>query len=504
MLYDALTSRLHFAPDYVWTALFVAWIIGSTLFLLLRRRRPATTLAWIFAFWALPIVSGLVYFLFGPRRLDSQSGLRQRARRLSATVAPRPAEALPEEFLAATTFADVARVSRALGDVDPEPRRASSFAIYRDGEEAYPEIERAFREARKTINLQYYIWQPDKIGTHFRDLLAQRARDGIEVRLVVDTLGAKNCAGDFWNPMIDAGAEVRKFNPPHPLKPQPGKTNFRTHKKIAVIDGTIAFTGGINVNDEDTAHGGRPWRDTHVRLEGAPSLDLQTIFLDDWLYGLPVKASARRPKGPGELAGEGGGPSLPEGVEDWFPEFEEGQGPWVQVVDSGPDESSHDIHMLMFTAITLARKRVWITTPYFVPDDSILTALTCAASRGVDVRLLLPAEGDSKVVEAAAETFTREIAERGARVWRYDPVMNHSKTMVVDDGLALVGTANMDNRSFRLNFELMLAIFDEGVTADLAALFEQDLEQSHRFEARDPGVRQRLIENAARILAPFL
>ena len=506
MLYDALTRRADFAPDALWTILYALWLVASTVFLLHRRQRPSTTLAWLLAAWTLPLLSALGYFLFGPRRLDAESGLRQKARRRAAEAAPPSSEELPAAFVDEQPQSELARVARSFGDRDPEPRRAAAFELFEDGEGAYPAIERAIGEARETIHLEYYIWQPDRIGTRLRDLLIERARAGVTVRLVVDALGAKNCRGGFWQPLIDAGAAVRKFNPPHPLKPQPGKINFRTHRKIVVVDGQVAFTGGVNVNDEDTAHDGLPWRDTHVRLEGRPALDLQAVFLDDWLYGLPVEARGRRPKGPGELAGEGDGPPLPEDIERWFPDLPEGDGPWVQTVDSGPDEQSYDIQLLMFTAIASARRRVWITTPYFVPDEAVLTALTSAAARDVDVRLLLPQDSDSRLVEAAAATYTREVAERGAKVWRYQPVMNHSKAMIVDDGFALLGTANMDNRSFRLNFEIALAVFDERVTGEVAAMFEEDLSRSRAVgpDEEAPGFVQRMTENAARLLSPLL
>lgn len=506
MLYDALTRRADFLPDGAWTLVYALWVVGSAVFVLHRRQRPSTALAWLLAFWTVPLLAAFGYFLLGPRKLDKQSGLRQKARRRAAEVVPPASERLPPSFLESSPLASLAHVARSLGDRDPEPRRAAAFALYRDGEGAYPAIEAAIDAARETIHLEYYIWQPDGIGTRLRDRLAERAREGIEVRLVVDALGAKNCAGTFWTPLLEAGGEVRKFNPPHPLKPQPGKTNFRTHRKIVVVDGRIAFTGGVNVDDAETAHNGPPWRDTHVRLEGAPATGLQAIFLEDWLYALPVAADGRRKKGPGHLAGEGEGPPLPAGVERWFPEHSEANGPWVQVIDSGPDEASYDIHLLLFTAIASARERVWITTPYLVPDEPILTALASAAARGVDVRVLLPAEGDSRLVEAAAATYTHEIAGRGARVYRYLPVMNHSKSMVVDDAFSVVGTANLDNRSFRLNFELVLAVFDEGVTAELARMFEEDLAESRPFDPDDesPGFVQRLTENAARLLSPLL
>jgi len=345
---------------------------------------------------------------------------------------------------------------------------------------------------------------------------ACRKLTGVTVRIVVDALGSKDCGSSFWKPVVDAGGNVRQFNPPYPFKPQPGKLNFRTHRKIVIVDGHRAFTGGINISDHnDTATGHddkRAWRNTHLEIVGAPVRDLQAIFLEDWLYGLPIDAvevgkrdaRTRRPNNDEE-------PELPSDIDRWFPELsgsesEHDDGPWVQIIDSGPDEADDDIHLLYFSAISCARERLWITTPYFIPDAPIQTALESAVARGVDVRLIIPANSDSKIVEAAAKTFSTDVVRKGARIWRYGPRMNHSKTMIVDDGLAIVGTANMDNRSFRLNFEVVAAIYDRQITARVADIFERDLADSTPYEpeGEDAGFVQRVITNTARLLAPLL
>ena len=205
------------------------------------------------------------------------------------------------------------------------------------------------------------------------------------------------------------------------------------------------------------------------------------------------------------LSGEG--PELPDDLEAWFPALDEpASGPWVQVVDSGPDEEVADIRNLYFAAINEARRRLWITTPYFVPDEPMLTALRTAAARGVDVRVILPEENDSMLVKAAARIYSETIAEAGAEVFMFQRLMNHSKTMVVDDTFAIVGTANMDNRSFQLNFEVVAAVWDEDTNRRLATFFENDLARSVRFdpEREDIGVVERLWSNTARLLSPLL
>jgi len=510
MLFDPLTRQIDFVPGWSWPVLHVAWIVGGTIFLLLHERRPVTTIAWLLAFWSLPVLSGIAYFLFGPRKLDREKGARQSAKAAADRGSPDRPDAMPEGF-EAEPLAAIARVTR--GDDEPSvvPSRANAFELYTNGDELYPALERAMEEATETLHLEYYIWQPDGIGKRLRDALARRAAAGVKVRLVTDSIGAKNCTRAFWKPLEEAGAELRTFNPPRLLEPQPGKMNFRTHRKILVADGRVGFVGGINISDDNTSgESGRgneePWRSTHARLEGRPVRELQRVLLEDWLYGLPmdrVEAGERTAK---ELLGDNR-PELPDDLDAWFPELPEpAAGPWVQVVDSGPDEDVPDIRNLYFAAVNEARERLWITTPYFVPDEPMQAALRAAAARGVDVRLILPEDNDSKLVKAAARIYSEHIGETGAEVFMFQHLMNHSKTMVVDDSFAVVGTANMDNRSFQLNFEVVAAVWDEEVNRRLAALFEQDLARSCRFdpEERDLNTAQRLWANTARLLSPLL
>jgi len=311
---------------------------------------------------------------------------------------------------------------------------------------------------------------------------------------------------------VEAGAELRTFNPPQVLVPQPGKMNFRTHRKILVADGRVGFVGGINIADDNTrGEAGRgneePWRSTHSRITGRPVLELQRIMLEDWLYGVPMdRVDAGKRVAEGLL--DDGSPELPDDLDEWFPDIEaSGTGPWVQVVDSGPDEDKLDIRNLYVAAANEARSRLWITTPYFVPDEPMETALRLAAARGVDVRLIIPEENDSQLVKAAAWNNSKSVTETGAEVHMFQRLMNHSKTMVVDETFSIIGTANMDNRSFRLNFEVVAAIWDEGINGQLADLFTQDLARSRRFDPErdtDVSLPTRLWRNTARLLSPLL
>lgn len=488
----------HAIPAEFWVALYALWITAAVIFILLQRRPPTTTLAWTIAFMTLPFVGALVYAAFGPRRLLRRRMRRTLAKDLAANLVPGALTEFPEKLADRHWLAALARVASSAGDGPPRP--SQRVRLFGDGDSTYAAIEAAVAKAREQIHIEYYIYEPDAVGVRLRDALVVRARAGVAVRVLVDALGSKNAGTRFWQPLCDAGGEVRYFNPLRLLRLQPGTLNFRTHRKIVVIDGLHAFTGGINVSAGNSAlsSGGSAWRDTHIEFVGAPAMDLQLVFLEDWLFaGTANNISVGRDRALIQA---------PTDIQRWFPAPPAADGPWVQIIDSGPDEPTPDIHRFFFTAMASARRRLWITTPYFVPDEPIITALVTAAARGVDVRIIVPRQGDSRLVTAAASTFADEVAAEGVKVYEYQPRMIHAKTIVVDDELAIVGTANMDNRSFRLNFEVIAAIYDREVAAELAMMFESDLKLTApvRPETRSRGFVPRVLASAARLFAPLL
>jgi cardiolipin synthase len=522
-------------PGGVWIGLYAVWVVGSVLFVVMQRRRPTATLAWIVGFIGMPLLGAPIYFFFGPRKLRRRKVRRELAKRFASRIAPAYREQQPTTLASRHWLGSLARLATIYGDAPPKQTRA--VTLFMEGDSTYAAIESAMRNAREQIHLEYYIFEPDAVGTRWRDLLAQKAREGVAVRLLVDALGSKNCKTRFWRPLIEAGGQVRLFNPPRWLKLRASLLNFRTHRKIVVIDGAIAFTGGINVSEgysetssmetsslevssAETASaqtatplaGGMPgrrpcgsvnaWRDTHMAIEGAAALDLQLIFLEDWLYA-----------GTGNSEHQSMDKLLmdtPEDIARWFPQpsplTTPVHGPWVQIIASGPDEPIASIHRFLFTAFSSARRRIWITTPYFVPDEPIMTALVTARARGVDVQIIVPRLGDSRFVTAAASTFAEEVVREDVTVWEYTPRMIHAKTIVIDDELSIVGTANIDNRSFRLNFEVIAAIYDAGINAELTAAFHRDLAGAVKLQADDARqpFMERLVKSAARLAAPLL
>ncbi|HSN93400.1 MAG TPA: cardiolipin synthase [Anaeromyxobacteraceae bacterium] len=473
------------ASSGIFWALELGWVVFVALWMLHQRRTPTATLAWMLGLSAIPLLGIPVYLLVGPRRLE-----RKKLRMAIARRAVGPAVAWWEERTAAELPfpGQLARLATALEAWPPET--AQEMRLYAGGDETLDDIVEAVRTARRHVHCEYYIFEPDRSGTRLRDALVERARAGVKVRLLVDAVGSARLGRPFLEPLLRAGGRVARFNRPLLGRALRGLANFRTHRKIVVVDGCVGFTGGVNVSDDQSraARGEAAWRDTHLRLEGAAVHGLQATFLENWTF-----------------ATRGRDPLRGEALQACFPAAGRGRH-WVQVVASGPDQGTHAIEALLFAAVAGARERLWITTPYFVPNEALAAALESAALRGVDVRLLLPVRTDSFVVDAAGRTYHDALADAGVKIHLYGPPMVHAKTLVVDHDLAIVGTANLDNRSLRLNFEVVAAVHGEPLAAELARHFEADLARARprTGRERDDPLRRRLLASAARLLSPLL
>jgi cardiolipin synthase A/B len=471
-----------------WFEIFIGsyfvWVLVACATLLLERRSPTATLAWIFAFIAIPVVSGIYYMMFGPRRL-----IRRRRRygiaRGSITRKVGQAEAGPARPSLAPDAAGLAQVGRRLDQ--GEPTFASAVKLLDDGDQTMQELEKKILESKHHIHLEYYIWEPDDVGTHFRDLLTVAAQRGVEVRVLYDAMGSSHLNKGFWRPLRDAGGEVIAFNPVNFLRITFG--NFRTHRKIAVCDGLAGFLGGINLHDPatPTRSGKNAWRDQHARIDGEPVYRLQRLFLENWNYS-------------------GGAFKLTHGNADkYFPAARIGAGVPVQILSSGPDDPNAPLHAFFLAAFSTARQRILIETPYLVPDEPLETALRIAELRGVEVQIIVPKVGDSRIVTAASHTYCESLRKAGIEVFEYGPPMLHAKTIVIDDTVAIIGTANIDNRSFRLNFEVAAAFYDQAIIDRLLKRFEEDRAVSRPFRTRRRNEKLTvLLESIARLTSPVL
>ena len=455
---------------------WIAYLLGLGVWIVLQKREPVAPISWLVSLATLPYLGFFIYHVFGPQRIR-----RHRLRRARARVGmPGEAPGGEDEAL------ELARLGQATTGLPPAT--AKSVALLIDGAATYDALLEAVRAARDHVHLEYYIYTPDRSGAALRDALVERARAGVKVRLLLDAVGSSKCNNAFFADLLDAGGELAWF---HPMRfgqfwKRPW-LNLRTHRKIVVVDGRIGFAGGINITDEENERlRADAYRDLHLRMEGDAVRTLQLVFIEDWVYATGSRDFI------GEVARAMPAPA---------------RGPIAaQVLTSGPDSDWEAIHRLHVGAIHAAKRRVWLVTPYFVPGEAAMMALTSAAFGGLDVRLLVPKTSDSKLVTYAARSYFDSLLAAGVKVYEYGPRMLHTKALLVDDDLALVGSANFDHRSFRLNFEVCLLFRDAGVAADLARLIEGEFAHAPRVrDDRDRSLwRARLPEAVARLLSPLL
>lgn len=462
-----------------WPWISLAWalhIAGLAVWIVLQKREPVATLSWLLALALLPVLGFVIYFFLGPRRIRRQRLRRLLTRERLAQLTP-DAEAPAEPGLQ--------RLAQMVTGFPPT--HCTETTLLPGGEATIDAIVAAIGQARDHIHLEYYIFEPDHTGRQVRDALVARARAGVRVRLLLDAVGSARLGRRFLAPLREAGARIAWFHPVSPARLRARLRlpliNFRTHRKLVVIDGALGFTGGVNICDEGNArHSASAFHDLHVSLRGEAVRWLQVTFVEDWHYAT------------GRILDEAAlWPALPRGE---IP---------CHVLPSGPDSRWEPVHRLAVEAIHQARERVWLVTPYFVPSEAALLALTAAAQRGLEVRLLVPRRGDSRLVTWAARSYFGELMRAGVAVYEYRPRMLHSKALLIDRTLAVVGSANFDHRSFRLNFELCVAWWDRGVAQRLESLLAQDFEAAERLPTRRRISRfQRLMEAIARLLSPLL
>jgi len=459
------------------TCAWITYLVGVGAWIALQKREPVATLSWLISLAALPYIGFVIYYLFGPQKI-----VRHRRRRQQR----RPTQLLPAALSPEQESLELHALAQATTSI---PRStAQTVQLLVDGGNKYPALLADIAAARDHVHLEYYIYTPDRSGTALRDALVERARAGVSVRLLVDAMGSKKADRRFFAPLTAAGGEIAWFHPSRPwmLWKRPW-VNLRTHRKIAVIDGRIGYLGGINITDEqDNRLRQDAYRDLHLRLEGQTVSNLQDVFIEDWVYATEQHDFVC------QLA-----QSMPA------PE----SGPIdAQLLTSGPDSDWEAIHRMFVGAIYAASQRVWLVTPYFVPGEAAMMALTSAALSGLDVRLLVPKMSDSRLTTWCVRSYYDELLAAGIKVHEYGPRMLHTKALLIDDNLAILGSANFDHRSFRLNFEIGVLFDDTDIAARLAALIEQDLRHAPQVcaDRKHPLLTASLPEALARLMSPLL
>lgn len=462
------------------SAVEFAYLVTLAVYIVLQKRSPVATLAWIMSLAFLPVVGFAVYFVLGPRRFH-----RKRLRHAKSRVLVREVAEATSSRKSIHEYPWKDQLVRLVTKASGAPlMTCKDVRVMCDGKSCFDAIVAAIQKAKHHVHLEYYIFEDDQTGGRIRDALIERANNGVRVRLLVDAVGSP-LSYRFRTTVRDAHIELARFNPLMFGSFRP-RINFRSHRKIVVVDGDVGFVGGINIGDEYNSDvtGKNAYRDTHITFRGTAVRELQLAFLEDWVYAtnaMPPSAGLFAPDDPSEDE-------------------------LIQIIASGPDQEWESMQQLFFASITQAEKRIEITTPYFVPDESVFTALVTAAMRGVDVQILVPKKSDSRIVTAAARSYFDTLLRAGAHIWEY-PKMIHAKTMVVDHKMGIVGSANMDNRSFRLNFEIGAAFFHKEAIEALETQFKRDLESASRVTSRTRhklSVGSRLVEASARLLSPLL
>lgn len=443
--------------------------------LMSERKQPGNTFAWLLAIVFIPWLSVPLFLIFGGRKLRRLVG---RKARLCPIVPGAPPSA------AADTFA--ARVLTLNGACPPVGGNRVRFTA--SGEDAYRELERHILEAKHTIHVMTFILARDATGRRLVKLLAQRAREGVKVRLLLDSLGCFFSKGRFCDPIRRAGGEVVAFMPMLPLSTR-GSANLRNHRKIAVFDHRVASIGGRNLALEymGPAPLKRRWRDFGAVIEGPAVSLLEEIFLADWAYASSQPIA--------HLHGE-----IPHGVPPAVGSSE------LQIVASGPDAPGDPLYEGILSLVQQAERSVWIVTPYFIPDEVLLRSLVVQARAGIDVRLVVPARSNHRITDLARRHYLRELQRAGVKVLLYGPGMNHAKVILVDEATAVWGSANMDLRSLFVNFEVAAVTYSAPDAAQVAAWMRECFAHSSPMAAprREPGFFPSLGEELSRLIGPML
>lgn len=470
--------------------LMVAATVYTVLF---ERRDPVRAISWIAVVILLPGIGLLVFFFFGQnyrkRKIFNRKELRDL--RQIDLLSERQIRTLDE--IAVQEVVEHRDIVQLLLTNSKTPLTIDNdISILENGKDTFDSIIESLKAARETIHLEYYIIEADKLGYQIADILCEKARSGVEVRLLYDDVGSWSLTRLYRKRLREAGVELVKFMPV--VFPWfTSKANYRNHRKIIVIDGRVGFTGGLNIADryiEGWRHRKRSgvWRDTHLKIEGEAVRMLQITFVTDWYFS-SHKFLQDRTK--------------------YFPNFKPSNrsGVAVQIATSGPDSDYASIMQGFFSVIARAKRYIYISTPYFLPGESILTALKVAALSGIDVRIMLPEHSDALMVHWASRSYFTELLEAKIGVYLYRKGFNHSKLMIIDGSFCSVGSANMDSRSFEDNFEVTAMIYNRKIASELELSFMTDLQNAKRLTLQGwEGRKQKdnFKEAAARLFSPLL
>ncbi len=447
---------------------------------LLAKKRPAATLAWVWSILLFPYLGALFYLLLGADRMK-----RKRLRRAAKAKLTRHGTTQAAASKMDRQSPAAASLLRALTSINQiPPSTGTDLRLLVDACTFYPALLQRIAAARHHIHIEFYIWRADDRGREFLDALIASVRRGVQVRLLVDQVGRFGTGRRFFDPLIEAGGRFACFHR-MPWR-QSRLLNLRNHRKLQIIDGEVAFVGGMNIGREYAGEDPKigEWRDLQIEVSGNVVTFLQETFATDWYFATEEKIT---------------GP-------EFYPEAQAGEGHLCQVIAGGPDLPREPIPKSLIALLNFASKRVWIATGYFAPDMLLLSALQICAARGIDVRLLVSQKSDHPYLVLVGRSYYEDLLRYGIRVFEYSKALNHTKAILVDEEWLMVGSANSDNRSMRLNFELNLLAHAREQAQQLEAMLGEDFAASREITLADlanQSLGTRLIEAALRPLAPL-
>ena len=450
---------------------------------IMRSRTSQGAVAWSIALISFPLLSLPLYVIFGRSKFQGYVQARRTSHSNLTAVINDIQTKTPEFRAQFNAHGSAFPAFEALAQMPFLKGNATNLLV--DGEQTFNEIFHGIKQAEYYILVQFYIVKDDDLGRQLKSALIEKLKQGVKVYLLCDAIGSAPLPSSYLEELQQAGAEAVTFRCMTKFSRRM-QINFRNHRKIVVIDGQIAYVGGHNVGDEYVGKHPTlsPWRDTHVKIMGPAVLAVQLVFIEDWHW---VTQQI---------------PPL-----NWYPKVVNENGHRILTLPSGPADRLDTCGLFFVHAINLSQQRCWIVSPYFVPDESVISALQLAALRGVDVRIMLPEKADNKLIYLAGFSYFHETINAGIKLYRYTNGFLHQKVMLVDNHLATVGTANFDNRSFRLNFEITMVFADEACNADVSQMLEDDFSNSQLVSIDDYDKRSfifKLLARVSRLFSPVL
>jgi len=456
--------------------------------ILLENRTPGNTMTWLFMLSLFPVMGFILYLVFGRKTQGplfygkhiQDSPYRQWISRQQTDINN------GDLISHLNTNSELKLVNLHINAGYAPLTVNNQVEILLNGGEKFQELFKALESASHHIHLSYYIFKDDEVGADVLKILSRKVTEGVEVRVLLDGMGSLSIMGNFMKSMRKAGIQAEWFFPirfPYITS----KLNLRFHRKIVVVDGCTGFMGGLNIGDEYLSRDSKLgfWRDTHLKLEGEAVYSLQAIFLNDWYFVTRQKVNGER----------------------YFPATKNSQNLPIQILGSGPDSKWKSVLQSFFSSITMANHCVYIETPYFIPDESLIMALKTAALSGLDVRILVQGIPEHKLTYLAMNSYFEDLLQAGVRIFKYMKGTLHAKILLIDNHLASVGSSNMDLRSFFLDFEINAFIFDQSLTEQLVQNFESDLQESTEVNLKEFQGRSDIIrfkESSARLFSSLL